>query len=276
MSQEEYFGLVKALADDLNSGNVRLPSFPDVVMRIRAALDEPETTSEDMANILHTDAALASRMLVFANSSYHNPAGVRIEGLHAAISRVGFEQVRTAAISYALQQLHSAPELAPLKEALRKSWSSGLNLGALSESIAKHCTPLDPDSAFVAGLLHNVGVLYIFSKYRDYPTLLKDPDTRQSLIDDWAPPIGESIVANWDFDEEIQRTLNPDAGEQERYRGKARLADVVITAKRSLAGEDLNWTDSAEAKRLGLTPQLMTDVIESYEQRIASLTAALG
>lgn len=275
MSQEEYFRFVQTLAEDLNGKHVKLPSFPDVVMRIRAALDKRDTTPEDIENILHTDAALASRVLILANSAYHNPAGAKIENLHTAISRIGFDEVRTAAISYAVEQLYSAEDLAPLKDELRKAWSAGLNLAAVAEALARHCSDIDADSAFVAGLLNQIGVLYIFSKYNDYPGLLKDAEARKAFVEEWAPPIGESVVSNWGFAEEIQKTLNPRKDEPMTHREEANLSDIIVTAKASLAGEELDWPDSPEAKRLGLTPQKMATIIDSYQKRIESLTTIL-
>ena len=50
MSQEEYFSFVQSLALDLNRRQVKLPSFPDVVVRIRSALDDPDTTADPDAD----------------------------------------------------------------------------------------------------------------------------------------------------------------------------------------------------------------------------------
>ena len=275
MSQDELFEFLQSLAADLNGKLVKLPSFPEVVMRIRAALDDQETTGEDIETILHMDAALASRMLILANSAYYNPGGNKVDSLTAAVSRIGFEQVRTAAISYAVEQLYASEDLKPLKHELRKTWTTGLSLAALSEAIARKCTKLDADSAFVAGLLNRIGVLYIFSKYKEYPTILGNDDTRQELIDEWAAPIGESIVANWDFPDEIVKTMNPTDDSEEVYRPEANLADVVTTARLSLSGDESDWQDSAGAKRLNLDPKKMASIIDLYEQRLESLTTAL-
>ncbi len=275
MSQEVYFSFVKGLAEDLNSENIKLASFPEVVIRIRAALDDPETTSMDIEHVLQMEPVLASRMLVLANSAFHNAAGIKVESLHAAVSRVGFEPVRTAAISYAVEQLYASKNLGPLKNELHKVWSSGLNLAALADSIARECTTLDPDSAFIAGLLNQIGILYLFSKYQQYPTLLEDTESRQNLIDEWAAPVGESIVANWGFSEAIQHSVNPDDKEERRGRREPNLTDIVVTAKRSLDPEQTDWPDSDEAKRLQLTPEKMTSVIEQYKSRLESITSSL-
>lgn len=275
MSQDEYFKFAKALAADLNGGYIKLPSFPDVVIRIRKALNDPDTTGRDIANVLSVDAVLAARVLILANSTYYNPGGIKIDGLEAAVGRVGFEKVRTAAIAYAVEQLHTAEGLEPLKDELRATWSSGMRLAAMSEVIAQHCTKLDADSAFIAGLLHHIGVLYIFNKYPEYPVLLKDADARQNLIDEWAAPIGESIVSNWDFSEEIQATLNPDEVETTHRRKDPNLADIVTTAKLSLSVHDDQVRDTAEAKRLQLTDEQMPAIMESYQQKLDSLASAI-
>ena len=275
MSQSEYFELVQSLAADLNKKDIKLPSFPDVVVRVRTALDDPDTTSTDLASILGVDAVLASRVLILANSTYHNPGGIKIEGLEAAVGRIGFEKVRTAAIAYAVEQLHASEGLEPLKDELRATWSAGMRLAAMSEVIARHCTKLDGDSAFIAGLLHRIGVLYLYTKYHDYPALLQDQEARSNLIDEWAAPIGESIVGNWNFSEEIQATLNPDEVETTRRRVEPNLADIVTTAKHSLNGGEEDWHDTEEAKRLGLTDEKLPKIMESYREKLDSLASAV-
>ena len=275
MSDEEHFKFVQSLATELNRKDIKLPSFPDVVIRIRKALDDPDTTGDDLANILGVDAVLATRILILANSTYHNPAGIKIEGLSAAVGRLGFEKVRTAAISYAVEQLHSSESLAGMKSELRQNWSAGLRHAALSEVIARHCTKLDSDSAFIAGLLHRIGTLYIYTKHQQFPNLLKDPEARQKLIDEWAAPIGQSIVANWEFSEDIQNSINPDEVETTRRRTEPNLADVVSTAKLSLNGEEIQLHDTAEEKRLSLTAEQLPEIQESYKDKLDSLASAV-
>lgn len=275
MSKDEHFKFVQSLALELNRKEIKLASFPDVVVRVRSALDDPDTIADDLAKILSIDAVLAPRVLVLANSNYYNPAGVKIESLDAAIGRIGFEKVRTTAITYAVEQLHAAKGLEGLKSELRQTWSTGMRLAALSEVIAKQCTKLNVDSAFIAGLLNQIGVLYIFTKYEDYPGLLQDPVTRQALIDEWAAPIGESIVTNWEFPAEIQATLNPDEDEAERRGTKANYVDVITVAKTSLVGNDIELSETPATRRLELTEAQLPKIAESYQQRLASLASAV-
>lgn len=273
MSDQEYFKFVQALAADLNNADIQLPSFPDVVIRVRKALSDPNTTGRTLADILGLDAVLAARILVLANSTYHNPGGIRIESLEAAVGRIGFEQVRSAAISYAVQQLYAAKDLEPLKMELMATWSAGLSLAAMSEVIARRCTKLDGESAFIAGLIHRIGALYIFMKYKSYPDLLQDAGRRRALIDEWAAPIGQSIVAAWDFSAEIQASVNPDEEESGRRRSAANLADVVTMAKSFLTGGEIELPETPESKRLQIKAEQLPGIMESYSQKLESLAA---
>ena len=276
MSQSEHFKFVQQLAQDLNSDDIKLPSFPDVVMRIRSALDDPESTAQDVARILGNDAVLASRILILANSAFYNPAGIKIESLDAAVSRIGLIQVRTAAISFAVEQLYASEDLAPLKDDLRTTWTEGMCIASLSNAIARHCTDLDPESAFIAGLLNRIGVLYIFTQYNNYPDLLEDPDARQGLIDEWAAPIGESIVGNWDFSEEIQGTLNPDEVETTRRRVEPNLADIITVAKLALQNDEVEFQDTPEARRLNIDPDQMPAIVEAYQKKLDSQVSVVS
>ena len=54
---------------------MNLPCFPDVVMRIRKALAEPEVSLTEIVKIVGTEPRLAARLLQAANSAAFNPAG---------------------------------------------------------------------------------------------------------------------------------------------------------------------------------------------------------
>ena len=145
----------------------------------------------------------------------------------------------------------------------------------MSEVMARYCSKLNGDSAFIVGLLNQIGVLYIFTKYDEYPNLLQDPHARQNLIDEWAAPIGESIVTQWDFSDEIQATLNPDEDEAARPDSEATLVDVVVAAKASLNGGGVQVCETPATKRLMLTDMMMPEIMELFQLRLDSLASAV-
>lgn len=275
MSSEEKFAFVQRLAIDLNRGEVALPSFPDIVMRVRKALDDPDCDSDNLAAIVGTDAVLASRILMYANSSYYNAAGVKIASLVAAIGRIGFERLRTTAITYAIEQLHNSKELDAMRSELQSTWKESLRTAAMAQALAERNKDLDAEAAFVAGLLSRVGSLYVFTKHGDFPNLIGDAQSRADLIADWEGPIGESIVSKWEFPEEIVATFNADSDAQE-HRCAAILRDAIVCAKRSLGEKTVLLENSKELTRLQIEEDQFDSVIENYKVKLDTLTSALA
>ena len=66
MPADEQTRFLQELAEDLNSKNIQLPSFPDVVINIRTALEDPTCSSERLASVVRTDAVLVARLLMAA------------------------------------------------------------------------------------------------------------------------------------------------------------------------------------------------------------------
>src|SRR6516164_1590922 len=77
------------LAGELSSGTVDLPCFPDVVIKIRKTLDDPNTTTEQTVTVVGTEPRLAARLLQTANSAAFNTTGKPLTDLRTAITRLG-------------------------------------------------------------------------------------------------------------------------------------------------------------------------------------------
>ncbi len=199
MSAEEQAQFLQRLVEDLNSRKISLPSFPDVVIKIRNALEDPTCSSARLAAVARLDPVLVSRLLMAANSPFHNRAGIEIVDLNLAISRLGFEVVRNTAITLAIEQIFNASQHAALREQLKDLWTRSISLSSMCYVIARSNTSLDAEHAFLSGLLHDVGKLYILTQAKDYPGFLGDEDSLNKVMHDWHQSVGCSIVEAWGF-----------------------------------------------------------------------------
>jgi len=84
---------LQQLATEVSEGTVDLPCFPNVVLRISAALANPNTTSEHVVTIVGTEPRLAARLLQTANSAAFNPSGKPLTELRSAVTRIGQHMV---------------------------------------------------------------------------------------------------------------------------------------------------------------------------------------
>lgn len=279
MSAEEQTRFLQELAQDLNSKNIELPSFPDVVINIRTALEDPSCSSERLAEVVRTDPVLVARLLMAANSAFHNRAGIEITDLNLAISRLGFEVVRNTAITLAVEQIFSSSQHEELKYAVKEIWSNSLSLASMSFVIARNSGSINPDNAFLCGLLHEVGKLYILTKAQKFPALMGDEASLETVMQQWYSSVGRSIVEAWGFSTEIADSLETDEHLTDDTGAAASLVDVLILAREVLAdaeNEELADVCEAPATRLKINAELLPAIHEEYGLHSASMRQSAG
>lgn len=279
MRDDEQTRFLQQLAEDLNSRNIQLPSFPDVVINIRTALEDPTCSSERLADVVRTDAVLVARLLVSANSAFHNRAGIEIVDLNLAISRLGFEIVRNTAIALAVEQIFNASEHKELRDAMKGIWERSLSLASMSFVLARQSNSVNADNAFLSGLLHEIGKLYILTRARDYPGLMGDDGSLETVLEQWTPSVGRSIVESWGFSSEIAESLEIEDNLDEVGSSPVSLVDVVYAAKFLLEdpdGASDNELDSAAARKLGINDESLPAIREAFDLHAASMRQSAG
>lgn len=277
MSAEEQTRFLQELAEDLNSKNIQLPSFPDVVINIRTALEDPTCSAERLAAVVRTDPVLVARLLIAANSAFHNRAGIEITGLDLAISRLGFEVVRNTAITLAVEQIFAASEHEALKSSIKEIWSSSLSLASMSFVIARNAGNINADNAFLCGLLHEIGRLYILTKATSYPELLGDPESLKTVQDQWYASVGKSIIEAWGFPHEIAASLDSEDN-RDGDSGAATLVDVVFLAKLLLNADEASEDKAfpVPAGKLNINADNLALIQKAYDLHARSMRQSVG
>ena len=143
----------------------------------------------------------------------------------------------------------------------------------MSFVIARGTNTLNPDSAFLCGLLHDIGKLYILTKAKDFPGLLGDDDSLATVQQQWSASVGKSIIEAWGFPNDIA-----DSAEIEENLttagGNASLVDVVYLAKQLIEFEEeaANQADfEAPATKLNVSVESLPALQEAYAMHAASM-----
>jgi HD-like signal output (HDOD) protein len=276
------FNFVEFLAKELNRGKPEVPGFPDIVMRVRRALDDPNATVNSITQIVSAEPVLTARILRISNSAALRPATGQIKDPRNAIARMGFTLVQSATVAFAAEQMRIANRYEAAKERFAAVWDRSIHVAAIAYVLAKHCTKLNPDEALLTGLMHSIGKIYIVARAEDHPELFEDDSELEAVLSDWYVATGEAILQGWEFPEEIvmavasQLDLERDIGEQ------AELADVLMVALPipSALGEEAALNASLAATqaelRLGLTPEKCATLLGEAQVQIRELRSALG
>lgn len=136
-----------------------LSSLPSIALRIIEAAVDEATDAEDLRQLIERDPALAARIIRIVNSSFY---GVRQEvaDLRSAIALLGTKQIRNVAITvFVSRQFTPSNNKDTLDR--NKLWNHSMAVGAVARLLAKTLKVADAEEAYLAGLLHDMGLLII-------------------------------------------------------------------------------------------------------------------
>ena len=277
------FKFVELLAKELSSGTIEVPGFPDVVVRIRRLLDDPDCDAGKVANVIGGEPVLTARLIRIANSAALRPTAGEVTDPRAAVARLGFTMVQSATVSYASEQMRLAQKYESAKVLFDQIWQSSTEVAAVAYVIArKCCRRLNADEALLAGLIHAVGKLYIISRAQDFPDLFEDDQQLVSVMSDWYVPVGESILQSWNFPDSVVQAVASQLDTDREPEEESSIADILHVAVPlpAVLGDEEGLVPVLEKTRagirLGLTTNQCVEVLEEAKEQIAELRATLS
>ncbi len=270
------------LASEVSSGNVDLPCFPNVVIRIRSALADPQTTIEKTVIMVGAEPRLAARLLQTANSAAFNHSGKPVTDLRTAITRLGHQLVQSAAMAFAVQQMKDEQSLRSISNALRELWKQSVVVASICKVVAQR-TKISADEAFLTGLVHGIGKLYIMVRAVEKSGEFGQPELLE-LVSAWHASIGKAILENWGFAGEMSEAVgNQDDRERSsKRRQDADLSDIMIAGlaladvRKLPAPRVIDVHGIGAFSLLGLTAQDCEEILTLAGKQLGLLQEALG
>ncbi len=133
--------------------------MPELVRIIRAlSSDEGSISISDMADMINQDQSILLRVVAAANTFGYNPSGAEITSVTEAIHTIGFNRVRTLAMSLMLLD-HAERSTSPTEQ--RQMSTLSLCSGMVAQVVAERSPLMSPELAFVCAALRNFGRLLL-------------------------------------------------------------------------------------------------------------------
>jgi HD-like signal output (HDOD) protein len=272
---------LQKLATEVSKGTIDLPCFPDVVIRISHALADPNATSDKVVTIVGAEPRLAARILQTANSAAFNSSGKPLTDLRSAITRLGQQLVQSTAMSYAMQHMKNEASLRSIAQPLTELWNKSIAVASICRLVAAR-TKVPADEAFLTGLLHGIGKLYIMARAVSTTGGLGSAQSWMELISGWQAPIGKAVLQSWGFAEEMCEAVGDQDDIERRWKHEAKLVDVLIASlvladalkrpePRTLGTEGINAFLS-----IAVTPADCSAILNQADEQIRLIHEALG
>jgi HD-like signal output (HDOD) protein len=248
------------IRDKLAAGVIELPAFPQVAISVQEAYKNPRYTPQMVARLISGEPRLARRLLDIANSVAFNATGRVIIDLGLALTRLGAQKVYGVVLAHAIQDIRRSESLRPVTARMDELWSDSVTVAHFSQAVAKRSSLPTPD-AFVAGLLHLMGRLYILVQCAERGTPGHPIVLSHDLVDTWHPVIAKAVLKNWQIGDEVCEAVGAQEEVDVVRTGNATLLDVLVVGMR-LAKRMKNRHDSSSLSAGGVLARLNLSIEE--------------
>lgn len=264
-----------------------LPSLPSVVLELLESIDQEDVNVDSLAKKIAQDQALTAKTLRLANSSFYGMPK-QVNTIHEAIAILGFRTVRSLATTAALLdtfsgRMHASFNAAPF-------WRHALATAICARELAAHLNS-NPERAYTAGLLHDIGRLVLVTQFQDkYQATMAYRDqhdcglleAEQTVLGLDHAAIGYVLTSHWKFPDSVQQAIA--SHHSTTCLGLPSLSTLVMAADAITHALDLSRdkndlvpkVSAGLWKQLGLEDKALLDVFSNTEKQFQAASLVLN
>jgi putative nucleotidyltransferase with HDIG domain len=270
----------------LLEGACKLPTLPQVVTHILRSLNDDNADADSLVQQLNTDPAIVARLLAAANSSAFG-LSAQVATTRQAILVLGLKTVRTITLATALIE-HFSHSTSAFDS--RQLWRHSLGVATCARAIAERIR-CNPEAAFSAGLLHDIGQILMVAvapdscaevrvrmRQHDEPIIVAE---RAVFGYDHATA-GGALAKQWNLPDDIITGIHghhtPDSGDDGEMGDLIHIAEAVSHALDLGEAERNHVPEVSEVAqfRLGIEWSALAARLPEIEARYAGARLALG
>lgn len=275
----------KEIIEKIRSG-YWLPSLSAVAVKLVEMATNECCSVAQMSEIIERDPGLTARLISIANSAFFRAADP-ISTIEQSIMRVGSNHLRVMALSLSLRDTYPMGRVGPMD--FEKFWRSSLYQALIAKSLARRLRTCNPEEAFTAGLVLEIGLLIFFDIFIKGKGVEKDLNLHPlELLLTWETEnyginhrkIGSAALAYWKFPPviiECQHFYNI-----EQKETKIPPLALVCEMAREFAAlliceESTDWTPVCRKAEdiYGIAQDIFTDILVATFEEIQQVADGL-
>ena len=263
----------------LDEGRLELPVMPKAAIKAQNLLGEDSVDLQRVAHILSDDPALVANVLRVANSSMYRRA-VQIDNIEKAVTHLGARNLKNVLLTASARQAFVSSNRR-INQALEALWDHSVAVGFLGRNLAGLLGHPDPESVYLAGLLHDIGKVVVALYLLEFERGLGareakgwiDDGSWLELIGGIHQPVGEAIAKVWDLPETVSRTIASCGDYDPSDRQSA--SNVVLFAN-SLAKREGVYVGSIDHDAVGSLLLIGRSLLGVDDDVVEGLTREMG
>lgn len=180
---------------------ITLPSLPEMALHIQSELTEDNLSVSKLSSIVQSDPVITTRIIKVANSPIFG-INKNITSIKKAITIIGMDAVHAIVVSAVIRDLFE-PESPLIKKTMTRYYEHSMRIGVISYVLAKGMTGYNRDHAFLAGLLHDIGVIPLLVVADKHAELSHQAENLDVIIEELKGKVGSMLLKNWGFAEDL-------------------------------------------------------------------------
>ncbi len=266
-----------------------ISTLPQVMRRVMEIVVDESSSAQDLGREIAHDQSLTAKVLKIVNSAFYGFYR-RISSVSEAVVILGYNEVRSIAMTVSVFDLFGHSRGAGRFDRV-KLWEHAIASGTMADIIRQHCCRFE-QSAFVAGLLHDVGKVVLdqyFAPEWNRALVQAEEDGRplvaveQDRLGITHAEIGYLLSERWNLPPPIGQAIlthhqEPNLATSAPLEGLTYIANAFVKERGiGFGGDDVVWPVSDEARQVvGLEDGHLPKINTALMKRMSSISAMLG
>ncbi len=268
---------------ELKENRIKLPSLPDVAFKIREAIGKGDESSARLARIVNTDPSMAAKLIRVANSPIYRGRS-EITSCQSAITRLGVNAAHELVTCYSIRDLFKSRS-DTIRARMKVQWEHAQDVAAIAAVLARMSKEYEPETALLAGLLHDIGVIPILGYAEEYFGIDVDDQELDVIINELKGEMGAMMLSKWNINRIIVNAAEHGSDWMYESSKSGDYANLVIVAKlHSYIGKKgmsalprIDTVPAFHKLSLGeLTPKMSIKILEDAKTEIEEARALLS
>lgn len=272
--------ILARLAAEAENGEMVFTTHAEMALQVRRALEDPDCSIDQLARLVRAEPLLAARVVALANSVVYNRSGRPTTDIRHAVSSIGFKALSSLAMALIVRQMEEMSKDVTHRAMASRLWDHTAQVASIAYVLARRVTRQNPDTAFFAGIVHEVGGFFLISRAESFPGLLDNP--LQGWYRSGEVRLGRALLKALSVPQEIVEAI------EVMWKGylalpPESLGDTLLLAQQltrvdsplnDLAGEGSGGMDGSQID-MALGEETLSGILEESAAEVAALNATL-
>ena len=260
----------------IENNGLELPTMPLVAARALSMLGRDDFSFPQISALIETDPILAARLIRLAHSAAFASLS-RFDSVLTCVTRLGAEELRLFLVETAVHHVLESRDPC-IAQMCRDLWRHSLAVAIVSRDLASAVHALHPDSAYLGGLLHDVGRPVLAATLLDAEQRLLGtrvqrwimPSAWLSIISGKHRSVGAAIARKWGLPDPVTHAIRDsadyDTGDRFSTGNVVLLADTLSKREGIFVGP----IDAGEIERLLSMGKQLLSVDDALIERLVA------